>query len=202
MGRTSDAKEKLLDVAFQLIWSHNYSTVSVDDICERAGVKKGSFYHFFESKADLACAAYEEHWKEKQPKMDQIFSSQTPPLERISNWCKWIYEFQKERAIACGHVCGCPYGSVGSEVATEDNKIRVIAETMMTRTTKYIECTIADAKREGLADVNDPLEAAKQVSSYVMGAMLQAKISNDIEVLKNLEPAIRSIIGCKEAVSN
>jgi TetR/AcrR family transcriptional repressor of nem operon len=174
----------------------------VDDICERAGVKKGSFYHFFESKADLACAAYEEHWKEKQPKMDQIFSSQTPPLERISNWCKWIYEFQKERAVACGHVCGCPYGSVGSEVATEDNKIRVIAETMMTRTTKYIECAIADAKREGVAEVNDPLEAAKQVSSYVMGAMLQAKICNDIEVLKNLEPAIRSIIGCKEAVSN
>ena len=36
MGRTSDAKEKLLDVAFQLIWDNSYGGVSVDQICERA----------------------------------------------------------------------------------------------------------------------------------------------------------------------
>ncbi len=47
MGRTSVAKEKLLQVAFDLIWQQSYGSVSVDDICERAKVKKGSFYHFF-----------------------------------------------------------------------------------------------------------------------------------------------------------
>ena len=41
MGRTSDAKEKLLAVAFDLIWNSSYGTVSVDDICERARVNKG-----------------------------------------------------------------------------------------------------------------------------------------------------------------
>ena len=56
MGRTSDAKEKLLHVAFDLIWQHSYGSVSVDDICERADVKKGSFYYFFPSKSDLAVA--------------------------------------------------------------------------------------------------------------------------------------------------
>lgn len=59
MGRTSTAKEKLLDVAFKLIWDQSYGSVSVDDICQQAEVKKGSFYHFFESKAELAIAAYE-----------------------------------------------------------------------------------------------------------------------------------------------
>ena len=57
MGRTSDAKEKLLRVAFDLIWEQSYGAVSVDDICERANVKKGSFYYFFPSKSDLAVAA-------------------------------------------------------------------------------------------------------------------------------------------------
>ena len=86
-------------------------------------------------------------------------------------------------------------------MATQDNKIRAIAELMMERTIKYLECAIADAKRAGLADVNDPQEAARQACAFVMGAMLVAKIRNDIEVLKNLETGIRCIIGCKEAVT-
>jgi len=36
-----------------------YGVVTIDDICQRAGVKKGSFYYFFESKSALAVAALE-----------------------------------------------------------------------------------------------------------------------------------------------
>src|SRR2546422_10315091 len=86
MGKPSDAQEKLLQVAFDLIWNNSYGAVSVDQICERARVNKGSFYHFFPSKADLAVAAYEEHWREKQPELDRIFSPQVSPLERLERW--------------------------------------------------------------------------------------------------------------------
>src|SRR5271165_2514696 len=79
MGRTSDAKEKLLQVAFDLIWQQSYGAVSVDDICVRAKVKKGSFYHFFPSKSDLAVAAYEEHWQAIRPRYDGLFSPLVPP---------------------------------------------------------------------------------------------------------------------------
>ena len=65
MGRTSDAKDRLMQAALSLLWEENYGGVTVDDICKRAEVKKGSFYHFFESKADLAVAAYEDHWRVK-----------------------------------------------------------------------------------------------------------------------------------------
>lgn len=50
MGRTSNAKERLLEAVIELIWTGSYGSTSVDQICERAGVKKGSFYHFFESR--------------------------------------------------------------------------------------------------------------------------------------------------------
>src|SRR5262245_33719286 len=123
MGRTSDAKERLLQVAFDLIWNQSYGAVSVDQICERADVNKGSFYHYFPSKADLAVAAYEEHWREKQPELDRIFSPQVPPLERFEKWCDYIQERQKKRAEKHGSVCGCPYGNIGTELATQDEKI-------------------------------------------------------------------------------
>src|SRR5258708_36735741 len=108
MKKPSETKEKLLQVAFDLIWDSSYGSVSVDDICKRAGINKGSFYHFFPSKADLAVAAYEEHWKLKRPMMDSIFSPQVPPLERIQTCCREIIGIQREQAEKYGHVCGCP----------------------------------------------------------------------------------------------
>lgn len=195
MGRTSDAKEKLLDVAFRLIWDSSYGGVSVDQICSQAKVNKGSFYYFFGSKADLAVAAYDEHWKQKQPEMDRLFSAQLPPLERLSKWCNHIYRRQKEQFEKYGHVCGCPYASVGAEVATQDDKIRAKAQEMIDRGTKYVESALTDAIREGSVSVTDPAAAAQQVYSFMLGNVLQAKIRNDVEVLQDLEPATMALIG-------
>ncbi len=124
MSKPGATRDKLIQVAFDLIWDSSYGSVSVGDICERAGVLKGSFYHFFESKADLVVAAYEQHWQEKRPLMDRIFSAQVPPLERVRKWCEYICEVQREKAEKYGHVCGCPFASVGAETATSDEKIR------------------------------------------------------------------------------
>jgi TetR/AcrR family transcriptional regulator, transcriptional repressor for nem operon len=197
MGRTSEAKEKLLDVAFHSIWNNSYGGVSVDQICERAGVNKGSFYYYFGSKAELAMAAYEEHWTQKQPEMDHIFSVQTPPLERLINWCDYVYQRQKDKAGVYGHVCGCPYASIGVELATQDDKIRAKAEEMIRRGTKYLEGAIAEAQREGSVPPGDAKQLAQQAYAYVMGAMLRAKISNDVEVLRDLAPTVLAILGAK-----
>jgi len=200
MGRTSDAKEKLLDVAFHLIWDSSYGGVSVDQICERAKVNKGSFYYYFSSKADLAVAAYDEHWRQKQPEMDRIFSSQVPALERLTNWCEFAYRFQKEKSVQYGHVCGCPYASIGAEVATQDDKIRAKAAELMQRGGKYIESAVSDAMREGEIAAGDPKVVSQQVCAFVLGMTLRAKIQNDPEVLKNLAPTVMAIMGAKAAV--
>ena len=62
MTAVTDTKQRLLNTALKLVWEQSYGSVSVDQICEKADVRKGSFYHFFASKADLAIAAAEEHW--------------------------------------------------------------------------------------------------------------------------------------------
>jgi TetR/AcrR family transcriptional repressor of nem operon len=51
------AKDKLIDSAIRLLGDYGYSATTVDEICEDAGVAKGSFYHSFGSKEDLAVAA-------------------------------------------------------------------------------------------------------------------------------------------------
>ena len=84
MGRVSDAKERLMEAVLELIWVGSYGSTTIDQICEKAGVKKGSFYYFFDSKADLAVAAIDADWQQRRPDIDAIFSATVPPLERVS----------------------------------------------------------------------------------------------------------------------
>lgn len=197
MKKTCETKEKLLQVGFDLMWDNSYGSVSVDDICKRAGINKGSFYHFFPSKADLAVAAYDEHWKEKRPLMDSIFSPQVPPLERLQRMCREIVRGQREKAEKYGHVCGCPYASMGSEVATLDEKIRIKSEELLSASKKYIENAIADAMREGSVTAMDLGLAAQRVNAVIIGTMVEAKVKNDLKVLEGMEDSIMGILGVK-----
>src|SRR3979409_594821 len=96
MGRVSDAKQRLMDAVSELIWTGSYGSTTIDQICEKAGVKKGSFYYFFDSKADLAEMALTGSLEQKPPELDSIFSPTIPPLERLQRYFEFNYKFQSE----------------------------------------------------------------------------------------------------------
>ena len=50
---------KLLDASLRVMRQKGYAATTVDDMCEAAGVTKGSFFHHFASKEDLGIAAAE-----------------------------------------------------------------------------------------------------------------------------------------------
>ncbi len=132
--------------------------------------------------------------------MDRIFSAQVPPLDRIHKWCEYMYQVQ-EQAEKYGHVCGCPFASVGAEVATSDEKIRCKSEELMCLAMKYVENAIADAIRAKLVTVKDPKQAARCIYSVSTGMMVQAKVENKLEMIRELEPAIMKLLGAKEVLT-
>ena len=120
MGRVSDAKQRLMEAVRELIWTGSYGSTTIDQICERAGVKKGSFYYFFDSKADLAVTAIDEEWQLRRLDLDSLFSPTIPPLERLRRYCDYGYRLQTEIRNKYGCVLGCPLFSVGAEVSTRE----------------------------------------------------------------------------------
>src|ERR1044071_10492246 len=123
MPRVSDMKERLMDAAMDLIWENSYGATSVDAICEKAGAKKGSFYYFFPSKSALAVKALEADWQRKKARMDEIFSSTVPPLQRLRDYFDHVYRGQSKAHRECGSVLGCPYCTLGCEIGTQDRAI-------------------------------------------------------------------------------
>src|SRR3954469_16715628 len=124
MGRVSDAKERLMEAVKELIWTGSYGATTIDQICDKAGVKRGSFYYFFDSKAELAETAIEEDWQTKRPGLDSMFSPTVPPLERLEKYCEFNYQFQNEILAKCGCVLGFPLFSLGAEVSTQEARLQ------------------------------------------------------------------------------
>ena len=194
MKPACETKGKLLQVALRLIWEASYGSVSVDEICKQAGVKKGSFYYFFPSKSDLTIAAMEAHWEEQRADLDQLFSPQTPPLARIEAYCRYVYERQKTKSAAFGKVCGCPMVTLGAELSTQDEKIRLKTAEMMDRTASYFETAVRDAAAQGILSCDDPHAAALRLFAFAQGLLLQAKISNDTACLAGMKTGMLRLL--------
>jgi TetR/AcrR family transcriptional regulator, transcriptional repressor for nem operon len=196
MGRTSNAKEQLLDAALELIWERSYGVVTIDAICEKAGVKKGSFYYFFESKSVLAVAALEADWNEcGKQKWDNLFSASNSPLERIHNFFKYVYDTQLVLQQEHGQVLGCPCFSVGSETSTQDEAIRLKVQEILQRQIRYFESAIRDGQADGSFAAGDAAAKAKCLFALFEGSLGQARIQNDLEFLRVLPQASLSILG-------
>ncbi len=185
MGQTTDTKQRLIDTALELIWKNSYGSVSVDDICKAADVKKGSFYHFFPSKVDLSIAAMEESHKNMRVSYDTIFSPETPPLERFEKLADYTLQVQKTAADKYGHVCGCPCASLGSEMAGLESGIRAKFEDVVCRQERYFENALRDMMAEGLlSSQTDVKIKAQEIYVFLMGQLMHARIQNSLEFLK------------------
>jgi len=198
MGRPgSDTKQTLIDTALELIWTNSYGSVSVDDICRVAAVKKGSFYHFFPSKVDLAIAAMEESYREMKPLYDGIFSPDTPPVRRFERMADFILAKQEEAAAKYGRVCGCPCASLGSEMAGQEAGIRAKFEDLAHRQERYYENALRDMVADGLLPAaTDVKVKAQELYAYALGQIMIARIQNDLSTLKrDLKPGLLRVLG-------
>ena len=195
MARPSQAKENLIQAASDLIWEFSYGSTSVDDICARAKVRKGSFYHFFESKAHLTLAAIDAAWLEALPRLNRIFSPLVPPLERFHRYAQSVLESQETCRARIGHVCGCPLSSLGSEVGTLDELIRAKIAGILQHHRHFYESAIRDAASAGLIEDSDASFLASTVQSYIQGAFTQARVLNDLAPIRQLQRALPAILG-------
>jgi len=198
MSRTSDADQRLMSAATELMWENSYGATSVDDICKAAGVKKGSFYHFFASKSELAVAALQADWEQKKSVFDGIFSPTVPPLERITNYFDFVAQRQAAIQCECGSVLGCPLFSLGCEIGTQDKAISAKVHEILDRYVKYFESAIRDAHAQGAVVAPDAATKAKLLFAFFQGTLAQARIRNDPALLKELKTGALELLGAAQ----
>jgi len=66
---------------------------------------------------------------------------------------------------------------------------------------KYLESAIADAIRLGQVAETDAIRASKRVYSVFQGMLVEAKVQNNLDILRDLEATVLGIIGAHSQVS-
>jgi len=197
MGQVSDTKEKLLAGAIELMYARSYTSVGVQELCDHAGVKKGSFYHFFPSKCELTLAALDRQAQvTRRTMLEPAFSKDRPPLKRLEKWFDIIYEQTAAMKKQNGHVCGCAIGNLAIEMSTLEEPIRRKVDQMLRGLTTYVEEALRDAIEAREVPKQDTRISAEALVAYMEGVMLLAKTRNDPEVIRHLgRNYLRSLAG-------
>lgn len=115
------ARQKLLDAALALIREKGYALTTVDELCAKAGVAKGSFFHHFKDKEALAIAAA-NYWSEMTSALFEgaPYHKHKDPLDRVLSYI----EFRK--SILRGEVAEftCFVGTMVQDVYQSNPAIR------------------------------------------------------------------------------
>jgi len=195
MGRTSDAKERLIQSGRQLMLERGYTAVGVADLCDRAGVNKGSFYHAFPSKQELALEVIDSFWADTSSLLDEMVTGDGPPLERLRRFFAAAHAQQRKVSKDCGRVAGCPLGSLAQEMSSQDPVLRKRLGEVFDRHVGRFERLVAEAVGRGELPRIDTRRAARSLVALLEGALLLAKTWNDPEMLGGLGDDALRLLG-------
>ena len=73
-----NTRSRIVSAAWELFYENGYDDTTVDDIVERSGTSKGSFYHYFAGKDALLSSLstlFDEKYQELVPNMDPGLSA-------------------------------------------------------------------------------------------------------------------------------
>jgi TetR/AcrR family transcriptional regulator, transcriptional repressor for nem operon len=181
MGRTSDARERLIDEASRLFHARSYESVGVQELCDAAAVNKGSFYHFFPSKEELAGAVIDALWAATVAEVfEPAFRDDVPPLRRIERLFKNMAKAQRGAKQANGRTPGCPLANLSGELCSHEPKLRkklarVYAE-MQGLFAKQVKAAVSARELPAGTDVAAKAEALVALAE---GAMLMSAVKDD-----------------------
>lgn len=195
MGRTSDARQKILGAARSLIEGRGYSALGVAEICKAAGVPKGSFYYFFESKEALALAVVDEHWVAQRRDWDSALGTDADPLRRLRALFEQTEAYQRAVQEGCGTVAGCLFGNLALELSNHAEPVRARLQEIFEAQVDMVEAVVAEARDRGEVTVADARQGARALVAQLEGQVMFAKLYNSPERLSTLWDNCRALLG-------
>jgi len=175
---TSATQEKLLDAAMVLMLSKGYPATTVDEICDRAGVSKGSFYHAYGSKEELSLALLEWYHAGGSQKIFEGPFNQLPPHERM---LAFVDHISKASQALWGS--GCLLGNLGLEMANTHPKIREQVAGLFSRLEDRLALIFAPAAKPEKPGGPSARELAEDLLVMMEGAILLARVNQDWSVV-------------------
>ncbi len=177
LERRHDSKTKILDAALHVIRAKGYTATRIEDICEGAGLTKGSFFHHFKSKEDLALAAA-AYWGESTAAFFRSapYQGLSDPLDRLLAYV----DFRK--SILQGDLPDftCLAGTMIQEIYETHPAIREACNKSITEHAATLQPDIEEAMRiYGIKESWTAESLALYTQAVIQGAFILAKSKHE-----------------------
>jgi TetR/AcrR family transcriptional repressor of nem operon len=187
-----ESKAALLDAALTVIRAKGYTATRIEDICKAAALTKGSFFHHFKSKEDLAVAAA-EHWTlvTSEAFASAAYRTLPDPLDRL------LAYIDLRKALLKGALpeFTCLAGTMIQEVYETHPAVRDACDKSISEHAATLEADIEEAMRRHCVD---PSFSAASLALYfqavIQGAFILAKAKQGPEVAADCLDHLRRYI--------
>ncbi len=174
-----DSRTRLLDAALNVFRSKGYTATRVEDICAAAGLTKGSFFHHFKTKDELAIAAA-GRWTEVTGQLfrEAPYNAAPDPRDRLLGYIDF------RRALLRGALADytCLLGTLIQEVYDTHPPIRRACEASMASHVAVLSRDIAAARALYAPDADwTPEDLALHIQAVIQGAFVIAKACYDTD---------------------
>jgi TetR/AcrR family transcriptional repressor of nem operon len=165
-----------------------YASIGVEDIMQRAGVGKSSFYHFFKSKEAMGAEAIDYYSELSEAKLfSRAFSETIDPLERPLRLVSMICHDDMP-------VLGCLGGNSAAENSTTSELIREKTELFLDRMRGHFVEAYSEAVDEMDLHPDTPVESLADASvAYVQGLLLLCRARKSWDPLKLYGPMVQNL---------
>ncbi len=169
----NDARTKLLVVGLNLIRTHSYVGVGINDLLREADIPKGSFYHYFSSKEDFGVEVSRYYNEQQLASAEHILKDTgCSPADRL----KIFFETAYDEFEALDFTRGCLMCNLSTELADEEPAFQEALQSHWQALSSVIADCIAETDKAdlGLAHLSDA-EAADWLLNSWSGALTRMK---------------------------
>lgn len=169
-----ETRSRLLEKGGDLVSSRGYNATGVQEITAAAGVPKGSFYNYFDSKEAFAVEVLSEYWDSVVDLYGPILTDGgLSPLSRVTRYFAGLAEFHEQRQYAFG----CLIGNMALEVTTSSEEVRAKLAVIYREWSASLTACLREAQaRKDLAPERDAGQLAVALIDAFEGAVMRAKV--------------------------
>ncbi len=184
MARTaqvdSPTKGKLLCAAQNLIVEQGFAATTVDAICEKAGVTKGSFFHYFKSKDDLGKQVLKRFCASGVNIHAEFCGRETDPLKRVYAYIDGIIAMSQDPQMNKG----CLLGLFSQECCDTNAQIREVCRKAFDDWAGHFGEVLAKAKAKYAPKAAfKPKEIAEHMIAVLEGSLIIGKTRKDMAIV-------------------
>jgi TetR/AcrR family transcriptional repressor of nem operon len=174
MARPS-SRDRILAAGRDVIHRQGFSASGVADITAAAGVPKGSFYNYFDSKEAFACAALDDYWARGEAIFALLGGSSSAP-DRLRAHFRAL-----DRVVAANsYAAGCLLGNFAIEAGPISEPLREHVAALYDRWTAQVAACIEEGQQSGSISTALPSETlARFLIGAWHGAVQRAKVERD-----------------------